>query len=98
MNDPFDELDAQIEEQAAIANARLAELEDLRALLAEGFGRRIVNRILARAGIYRTSFNVEAMNMAFLEGRRDMGIWLQSELLEADPTEFYHAMQERNDD
>ena len=43
-------------------------------------GRRIVWRFLERAGVYRLSFNTNAMAMAFAEGNgtRACGYWRKS--------------------
>lgn len=72
------------EQQKQQEKDREVELSDLRSLLGSDVSRRVLRRILGRAGIFQTSFDPESdRNMAFSEGRRDMGLWLFSELGEA---------------
>lgn len=49
------------------------EAEDLKWLMASKRGRRIVWRLLEEAGVFRISFNTNAMAMAFAEGNRNYG-------------------------
>ena len=50
-----------------------AEVEDLKWLMGSKRGRRIVWRLLDQAGVFRLSFNTNAMQMAFAEGNRNFG-------------------------
>ena len=54
------------------------DIEDVRRLMGSKWGRRFVWRLLSKAGVFRPSFNVNAMTMAFNEGYRKFG----TELLE----------------
>lgn len=47
---------------------------DLKWLMGSKRGRRIVWRFLDRAGVFRLSFNTNAMQMAFAEGNRNEGL------------------------
>lgn len=49
------------------------EVEDLKWLMGSKRGRRIVWRLLDQAGVFRLSFNTNAMQMAFAEGNRNFG-------------------------
>ena len=84
--DPTDtasqEREAMLEEQKA-REIRGREVGDLKWLMANVQGRRIVWRLLDRAGIYRTSFNHSGSLMAFAEGKREMGLFLLAEVSEA---------------
>jgi len=51
----------------------LGEVEDLKWLMGSKRGRRIVWRLLDQAGVFRLSFNTNAMQMAFAEGNRNYG-------------------------
>lgn len=86
--DPTDttsqEREANLEEVKAREIRRL-ELGDLKWLMANVQGRRIVGRLLDRAGVYRSSFNHSGSVMAHNEGRRDMGLFLLAEVSEASP-------------
>lgn len=68
------------------------EREEMRNTLASPDGRAVVWRILEQCGIYRSSFQGEALTMAFNEGKRQIGLWLLSELQQANPG-AYLAMQ-----
>lgn len=54
--------------------ARESEEADLKWLMGSKRGRRIVWRQLDRAGVFRLSFNTNAMQMAFAEGNRNDGL------------------------
>lgn len=75
-HDPTD-LEAQAEEQQQREQrAKLeaqTEVEDLKWLMGSKRGRRIVWRLLDQAGVFRLSFNTNAMQMAFAEGNRNFG-------------------------
>ena len=68
--------------------ARLQEIEDIRALLATPAGKRVFRRLLSWAGVFRQCFNPNALQMAFAEGQRNFGLFLVTELMEADPNSW----------
>jgi hypothetical protein len=80
--DPFSLEDAH----SAIADrARFeSELEigDLKWLMSNKRGRRFVFRLLERAGVWRLSFNTNALTMAFSEGTRNEGLRLLAQITE----------------
>lgn len=59
---------------------RQTEIDDLVWLMSDKRGRRFVWRLLERSGIYRTSFRVDALAMAFAEGARNHGLQLLDEI------------------
>jgi hypothetical protein len=64
---------------------RLEELEDLKWVLSDTRGMRVLKRIIERTGLFRTSFAGEYPNTtAFNEGQRNIGLFLLDELLTAD--------------
>lgn len=73
---------------------REREVNDLKWLMAHPQGRRIVARLLDQAGVSRTSFNHSGSVMAFNEGRRDMGLFIQAEVLEAAPEGYFKLLKE----
>lgn len=97
-NDPTDlnriEREAEADEAQA-RETRRRELDDLRWLLGHPQGRRILNRILERTGVFRTSFNHSGSVMAFNEGRREVGLWVTAELSDASPDGFIKVLTER---
>jgi len=77
--------------------ARETEDEDLRWLMKCRQGRRVVWRQLDRAGVFRSVFNTNAMQMAFTEGNRNGGLQLLAQINAVCP-EFYQTMvSEAND-
>jgi len=54
--------------------SRESEEADLQWLMSSKRGRRVVWRLLDRAGVFRLSFNTNAMSMAFAEGNRNEGL------------------------
>ena len=62
--------------------ARQQQIEDLKWLMAHPQGRRIVTRILDRTGTRRTPFNTNGSTMAFNAGAQNVGLWIESEVIE----------------
>ena len=97
-NDPTDlnriEREAEADEDKE-RETRRRELDDLRWMLGHPQGRRILNRILERTGVFRTSFNHSGSVMAFNEGRREVGLWVTAELSDASPDGFMKVLTER---
>ena len=82
-SDPFD---LQSQDRAIAGNsdkAKLAqqvEIDDMKWLMSNKRGRRFVCRLLERAGVWRISFNTNALTMAFNEGQRNEGLRLMSQI------------------
>jgi len=102
--DPLD-VHAQIEAQeAAKQRARqLAreEADDIRWLMSGKRGRRIVRRILSRAGAldeFPSSFNTNAATMAFNEGRRTTAFALREQILAWCLKDYVLMLEEREED
>lgn len=96
-NDPTDTLRQEREAEADEAEAlerRRKEVEDLRWLLANPQGRRIAARMLSETGVFRSSFNHSGSLMAFSEGKRQIGLWLTAELLEASPDGYFKTLKQ----
>lgn len=72
-------------------NARDTEEADVKWLMGSKRGRRIVWRLLDQAGVFRLSFNTNAMQMAFNEGGRNAGLRLLG-LINATCPELYQTM------
>ncbi len=81
---------------------RETEESDLKWLMSSKRGRRIVWRQLDRAGVFRLSFNTNAMSMAFAEGNRNEGLramaLIHATCPELYPTMVKEANNERNTD
>jgi len=75
--DPLDVRGQERSKEAQVLRDKLAaenEQADLKWLMGSKRGRRIVWRQLDRAGVFRLSFNTNAMTMAFAEGNRNEGL------------------------
>lgn len=100
--DPTD-IDAQQVAQAQQLEAgrlrRDQECEDFKWLMQDRRGRRVVWRLLDKAGVFRTSFNVpNAMQVSFNEGQRNLGLLLLAEIQELCPDKFHLMTKEAKDD
>lgn len=84
--DLFDDAEqARLAEEQA-AQMRRDELHDLAVLMEDATVRRLLRRILDRAGPLRQTFNPsDARADAFASGERNVGLWLLGELIEASP-------------
>lgn len=86
MSRPFDPLDIRAQEDAqAEADERnrlelQVEIDDLKWLMSNRRGRRVAFRLLERAGVWRLSFNTNALTMAFSEGQRNEGLRLLAQI------------------
>lgn len=86
------------EADAAKRMARETEIADLKWLMSNRRGRRIVWRLLRIAGTFRASFDTNAMRMAFNEGNRNVGNQWLAEVMDLCP-EMYPVMEkEQRDD
>jgi hypothetical protein len=76
-----------------------AEVEelDVKWLMSNKRGRRILWRLLERAGVFRLSFDTNAMRMSFNEGNRNYGLrtW---ELIHSTCPELYAVMLKESND
>ena len=75
----YDPLDLRSQERSKAERelrerlARENEEADIKWLMGNKRGRRIIWRLLDHAGVFRSSFNTNAMQMAFSEGNRNFG-------------------------
>lgn len=75
--DPYEAQDLTDSNEPARDAADL-EINDLKWLMSNKRGRRFVFRLLERAGVWRLSFNTNALSMAFNEGARNEGLRLMA--------------------
>lgn len=71
--------------------------DDMRWLLSDRRGRRMMHRWLEHCGVWRTSFDGTSRTY-FNEGRRDVGLMLFAEVSEAAPEAFPVMMKEAKED
>ncbi len=87
---------AQAEAAEAQRLTRSIETEDFKWLMGNKQGRRFVWRLLEKAGVFRTTFRL-SNEMAFLEGMRNMGLMLITDIHEICPEKYYVMVKEAND-
>lgn len=103
MSDEFDPTDKPANDAARVQDAdmqkaaRLEEQEDLKFVMSHQQGRRLMWRLLSKAGVYRTSFSQNGLEMAFREGQRNLGLFLQAEILDACPERHQQMVKESRD-
>jgi hypothetical protein len=97
----YDPLDLRGQEKAKAQRDLRERLDreneegDVKWLMGNKRGRRVVWRLLDTAGIFRSSFNTNAMAMAFAEGNRNYGLRLLS-LVHSQCPELYPVMMKEN--
>lgn len=97
-HDPLDIRGQEAAQAEAAERKELAarqELEDFKWLMGSKRGRRIVWRSLDRAGVFRLSFDTNAMRMSFAEGGRNEGLRTLSQIHSICP-ELYPVMVSEN--
>lgn len=72
------------------------EVSDLQWQMGDKRGRRIVYRALERAGVWRLSFNTNALSMAFAEGMRNEGLRLMMMLNRHCPAKYSEMLMENS--
>ena len=77
---------------------REQEAADIKALLADPAGRRVLWRLLDHCGVFRSSFTGHGARDAFNEGTRNVGLFLMAEITGADPDAFVTMLKESKQD
>lgn len=78
--------------------ARENEEADVKWLMGSKRGRRIVWRLLDQSGVFRLSFNTNAMQMAFNEGHRNFGNRMLAMIHELTPEQYPLLVKENGND
>lgn len=73
---------------------RRKDLNDIKLLMDTAHGRRVVWRILESGRVFASTFSVEALNMAFMEGQRNTGLSILADVMEVAPKKFQVMMLE----
>lgn len=99
----FDPTDIRAQEKAHAETelrrklSKDTEESDLKWLMGSKRGRRIVWRQLDRAGVFRLSFNTNAMTMAFAEGNRNEGLRILAQIHAICPELYPTMVREANE-
>lgn len=89
--DPESQAQRQADAESKRRNKQDTEEQDFKWLMGSRRGRRIIWRTLERAGVFRLTFNTDAMLMAFAEGNRNEGLHTL-QLIHAICPELYTTM------
>lgn len=96
-HDPLDLRGQERAREEAQDRANLAakqDEEDIKWLMSSKRGRRIAYGLLERAGVWRLSFNTNALQMAFNEGNRNEGLALIAKLMAYCPASYARMLEE----
>lgn len=75
---------------------RRQELNDLASILQEPHGRRFIWRLLERCNVFE-SIQRQSAEIHYLSGQRDVGLFLMSEVTEADQIALFKMMLESSE-
>lgn len=93
----MDDDEPQAAQKKAEAKAAAQLKRDTRAVMGTPEGRNFVWHLLGQAGIYRSSFNPEALAMAYSEGRRNAGLQLMDILMTHCPEQYVKMTTEQTE-
>jgi len=62
-------------------------------VLSNRSGIRLIWRIMSQCGTFESIFHADSGKMAYSSGKQDLGHWLQSEVIEADPNLYMKMMK-----
>lgn len=85
------------EHEKQVAKQRQIEIDDFRWLMRNKQGRRVMWRLLSKAGIFQSGFASDAMLMAHREGFKDYGRWLITEIEQTCPELYLTMLTEQHD-
>lgn len=93
----FEGAQQQVQEKRLLEQLdRDGELGQLRELLTHESLRDFLWRVLGKCHIYESTYQRNFGDMALLEGKRQVGLWLLSEICEADPQAEIQMKQKAN--
>lgn len=74
---------------------RKQELDDIRTVMSNASGRRLMWRLLEKCGTFRSTFNPSnQLSMAYLSGQQDLGHFLMAEIVQADENLLLRIMKD----
>ena len=73
---------------------RKQELDDIRTVLSNASGKRLLWRLMERCHTFNTVYNPEGIKMAYNAGQQDIGHFIMSEIIGADENLFLKMMKQ----
>jgi len=89
--------DSMRKHDEAAKTAEDRDVDDLKWVMSNRRGRRFICSCLDRAGVFRSSFNTNALTMAFAEGQRNEGLRLLAQINEHCPARYAELQKEQLD-
>ena len=99
--DPLNLTDTEEEERLRQEKAAMLariERDDTVWVMRTRQGRRVIYRFIAQAGVWKTSFHTNALQMSFNEGQRNMGLVLLAKLTEYCEDSYALMLKEHSED
>lgn len=99
-HDPTDlcaQRQAAAKAEDAARTAQQTQADDIKWLMGSRQGRRVMWRLLEKAGVNRLSFNTNALSMAFAEGNRNLGSMFLADVLDICPDQYIRMLKEHKD-
>lgn len=95
--EPFDAGNPKHVKEAKNKAKRAAErrIADMRWVLSDRRGRRVLWELLGMGQVFGSTFNTNALSMGFAEGQRRVGLEILSRISEADPAAFAEMQLEQ---
>lgn len=75
---------------------RKQELNDIRTVLSNASGRRLIWRLMSRCNSFGSVYSKDASHMSYLSGQQDLGHFLMSEIVEADENLLLKMMKDNS--
>lgn len=76
-----------------INKARAAELSDLEAVIKTPAGLRVLSRVMDKCGLLAPNMFTGNSTTFYNLGKRDVGLWMYNEIMEANPGSFIAMME-----
>ena len=97
---PYDAGDRRHVKKREVIAKRLESSERmvLRQVMGSREGRAWMHKMMTMCHIYSTSFSRVALDMAYLEGERNVGLRLSADVIAACPERYMEMMKEANGD
>ena len=73
---------------------RKQQLNDIKTVLSNNSGRRLVWRLMERCGIFSSVYSETLPTMAYLSGQQDLGHFIMGEIVEADENLLLKMMKD----
>lgn len=73
---------------------RKQQLNDIRTVMANASGKRLMWRLLEKCGTFSSVFASDSSRMTYLAGKQDLGHFLMAEIMQADENLFIKLMKE----